>query len=56
MRDISKQRRTEREQAQLAAIVNASEDAIISTSADLKIVTWNLGAQKARIHRGGGGR
>ena len=46
MLDITKQRRTEREQAQLAAIVNASEDAIISTSADLKIVTWNLGAQK----------
>ena len=45
-RDVTRVRRVERDQALLASIVNASEDAIISVSADLKIVTWNNGAQK----------
>ncbi|HUA36184.1 MAG TPA: PAS domain S-box protein [Candidatus Binataceae bacterium] len=46
MRDITARREAEREQARLASIVNASEDSIISFSPDLKILTWNQGAEK----------
>ncbi len=36
----------ERRNAQLAAIVAASSDAIVSTRADLTVQTWNAGAQQ----------
>src|SRR5262249_1038995 len=45
-RDVTRLRRVEREQALLASIVNASEDAIIATTTDLKIISWNRGAEK----------
>ncbi len=37
---------TEQRNAQLAAIVAASSDAIISTGTDLAVQTWNAGAQR----------
>ena len=43
---IEAQRVAERRNAQLAAIVAASDDAIISVGADLAIQTWNAGAQR----------
>ncbi len=43
---IEAQRATERRNAQFAAIVAASDDAIISTDADFVIQTWNAGAQR----------
>ncbi len=45
-RDISERKRAEREQALLAAIVNGSEDAIIGTTLDNQIISWNRGAQR----------
>ncbi|HZO81108.1 MAG TPA: PAS domain S-box protein [Candidatus Binataceae bacterium] len=45
--DLSQLRRAEREQAQLATIVNASPDAIIGFSKDFKITSWNPAAEKA---------
>ncbi len=49
-RDITERKRAERETAALAAIVNASQDAIITTSLDAKITAWNPGAEKAYGH------
>ncbi len=46
MRDLTYLRRIEHEQALLAAIVNASEDAIISINLEGEIVSWNPGAQR----------
>ncbi|MBV8358054.1 MAG: PAS domain S-box protein [Deltaproteobacteria bacterium] len=46
MRDITESRRTDRERAMLASIVNASEDAIIGFSKDQIITYWNSGAQR----------
>jgi PAS domain S-box-containing protein len=43
--DIMELKRAEREQRMLAAIVNASQDAIIGFSKDLKITSWNPGAE-----------
>jgi PAS domain S-box-containing protein len=40
------QRVTERRNAQLAAIVAASDDAIISVGCDLVVQTWNAGAER----------
>src|SRR5262249_1028286 len=44
LRDVTESKRAERELANLASIVNASEDAIISVSKELKITSWNPAA------------
>ncbi|HYL60057.1 MAG TPA: PAS domain S-box protein [Candidatus Acidoferrales bacterium] len=44
-RDITERKRSERDHALLAAIVESSEDAIVSNSLDLRITSWNKGAQ-----------
>jgi two-component system, sensor histidine kinase and response regulator len=45
-RDLTERKRADREQALLAALVNSSEDAIISHSTDFRIISWNRGAQR----------
>ncbi len=45
-RDITEHKRAEAATAQLAAIVESSEDAIISTDLDGIIATWNRGAER----------
>jgi PAS domain S-box-containing protein len=44
--DITERKREEKTQAQLAAIIQSSDDAIISTTLDGIISSWNPGAQK----------
>jgi PAS domain S-box-containing protein len=46
IRSAVRQFRTERRNAQLAAIVDASDDAIISLGTDLAVRTWNAGAKR----------
>jgi PAS domain S-box-containing protein len=46
IRSAVRQFRAERRNAQLAAIVAASSDAIISVGTDLAVQTWNAGAQR----------
>ncbi|MEI6349684.1 MAG: PAS domain S-box protein [Verrucomicrobiota bacterium] len=46
LRDITEVKRAERSQSELAAVVAASEDAIVSTTPDGIIVSWNPGAER----------
>ena len=46
IRDISEKKRAAEASAQLAAIVQASNDAIVSRTTDGTILTWNKGAER----------
>jgi PAS domain S-box-containing protein len=48
--DLSERKRAEEAQARLAAIVESSEDAILSMTLDGIIVSWNVGAERLYGH------
>jgi two-component system, sensor histidine kinase and response regulator len=45
-RDITERKQAERERAMLAAMVESSDDAIISLSPELRVMSWNRGAER----------
>jgi PAS domain S-box-containing protein len=45
-RDITGRKRAERTRGLLSAIVESSDDAIVSSGRDLRIASWNAGAEK----------
>ncbi len=45
-RDITEEAAAERNQALLAAIVESTEDAILSISTDARVMSWNSGAER----------
>lgn len=46
MRDVTERERIEAERARLAAIVESSQDAIVSAALDRTVLTWNAGAER----------
>jgi PAS domain S-box-containing protein len=50
-RDVTERRRAEEAQARLAAIIESSDDAIVSKTLDGIIRTWNAGAERLFGHR-----
>lgn len=50
-RDVTERRQAEESQRQLAAIVEASRDAIFSTTLDGAVLSWNAGAERIYGYR-----
>lgn len=57
VQDITREKETAEIRSRLAAVVESSDDAIISISLDTTILTWNKGAERMfglQLRRGGG--